>query len=127
MTPPATSIRSHCLSPARARVAIDAPLSPTTYARMFPDLPSFRADEQFLHALGRAGGICDCGDIDDSPDSLGDTAAGWPIFGQFDEDLIQALSGSTSSKHHLKGARLPPRGSPRVRRSLTANHSFQHV
>ncbi len=50
---------------------------------MFPELPSFQADEQFLHALGRAGGVCDCGDIDDSPDSLGDTAAGWPIFGQF--------------------------------------------
>jgi hypothetical protein len=24
---------------------------------MFPDLPSFEADEQFLHALGRAGGL----------------------------------------------------------------------
>jgi hypothetical protein len=64
-------------------VAIDAPLGPTTYARMFPELPPFQADEQFLHALGRAGGVCDCGDVDDSPDSLGDSAAGWPIFGQF--------------------------------------------
>src|SRR5437660_852065 len=78
MNQPAISVRNHCLSPARARVAIDAPLGPTSYARMFPDLPSFQADEQFLHALGRAGGVCDCGDIDDSPDSLGDTAAGWP-------------------------------------------------
>jgi Animal haem peroxidase len=77
------SIRSHCLSPARARVAIDAPLGPATYARMFPELPSFQADEQFLHALGSAGGLCDCGDLDDSPSSLADTAAGWPIFGQF--------------------------------------------
>jgi hypothetical protein len=50
---------------------------------MFPDLPAFQADEQFLHALGRAGGICDCGDAIDSADSLGDAAAGWPIFGQF--------------------------------------------
>lgn len=50
---------------------------------MFPDLPSFRADEQFLHALGRARGICDCGNSDDTLESLGDTAAGWPIFGQF--------------------------------------------
>ena len=64
-------------------MAIDAPLGPTTYARMFPELPPFQADEQFLHALGRAGGVCDCGDVDDSPDSLGDSAAGWPIFGQF--------------------------------------------
>jgi hypothetical protein len=65
-------------------VAIDAPLGPTTaYGRMFPELPSFQADEQFLHALGRARGLCDCGDIDDTPDSLGDTAGGWPILGQF--------------------------------------------
>src|ERR1700722_17623444 len=77
------SARSHCLSPARAKIAIDAPLGPTTYARMFPQLPPFQADEQFLHALGGAGGVCDCGDVDDSPDSLADSAAGWPIFGQF--------------------------------------------
>lgn len=75
----ATSVRNHCLSPGRARVAIDAPLGPTTYARMFPELPSFEADEQFLHALGRAGGLCDCVDTDDSPDTLRDTAAGWAI------------------------------------------------
>ncbi len=49
------SVRSHCLSPARANVtanvAIDAPLGPTSYGRMFPELPSFQAEEQFLHAL----------------------------------------------------------------------------
>jgi hypothetical protein len=78
----ATSVRNHCLSPERARVSIDAPIVAASYDRMFPELPSFAADEQFLHALGRAGGLCDCGDIDDSPDSLGETAAGWPIFGQ---------------------------------------------
>ena len=66
----ATSVRNHCLSPTRARVAIDAPLGPTAYGRMFPELPSFEADEQFLHALGRAGGVCDCGDVEDTPDSL---------------------------------------------------------
>ena len=55
----------------RARVAIDAPLGPDSYARMFPELPSFEADEQFLHALGRAGGLCDCGDIEDAPDFPG--------------------------------------------------------
>src|SRR5437879_1115178 len=83
MNQTSASMRSHCLSPARAKVAIDAPIVPTAYGRMFPDLPSFEADEQFLHALGRAGGVCDCGDIEDTPESLGDTAAGWPIFGQF--------------------------------------------
>src|SRR5262245_53626419 len=78
----APSVPSRCPRPTLTNASIDAPPGPASYARMFPDLPSFRGDEQFLHALGRAGGVCDCGDIDDSPDSLGDTAAGWPIFGQ---------------------------------------------
>jgi len=71
-----------CPARARTKVAIDAPIGTATYARMFPELPSFQADEEFLHSLGRAGGLCDCREIDDSPDSLGDSAAGWPIFGQ---------------------------------------------
>jgi hypothetical protein len=50
---------------------------------MFPELPSFEADEAFLHALGRAGGFCDGGDIDDPVESVGQVPAGWPIFGQF--------------------------------------------
>ena len=29
------------------------------------------------------GNLCEAGDFNDSPDSLSDTAAGWPIFGQF--------------------------------------------
>ena len=33
------------IQPTRARVAIDAPLGTATYARMFPELPSFEADE----------------------------------------------------------------------------------
>jgi hypothetical protein len=69
MNQPAISVRNHCLSPTQAKVAIDAPLGPTAYGRMFPELPSFEADEQFLHALGRAGGICDCGDVEDTSDS----------------------------------------------------------
>src|SRR5467141_1219128 len=110
MNQPATSARSHCLSPARAKVAIDGPLGPTSYARMFPELPSFQADEQFLHALGRAGGLCDCGDIDDSPDSMGDTAAGWPIFGQFVAHDITADRSSLRShtnSEELHNARSP--------------------
>jgi hypothetical protein len=83
MNQPTASVRSHCMAPTRGNLAIDAPLGTTPYARMFPELPSFQADEEFLHALGRAGGLCDCGDVDDSPDSLAATAAGWPIFGQF--------------------------------------------
>jgi hypothetical protein len=45
------------------------------YARMFPELPEFKADETFLHAIGRAGGLCDCGDVVDTPESEGDAAA----------------------------------------------------
>ena len=81
MNRPAASVRNHCLSPARVRAAIDAPIAAATYGRMFRELPSFEADEQFLHAMGRAGGLCDCGATDDSPASLGESAAGWPIFG----------------------------------------------
>ncbi len=104
------SLRTHCLSPARAKVAIDAPLGPTAYARMFPELPSFQADEQFLHALGRAGGICDCGDAGDSPDSLGTAAAGWPIFGQFvahDITADRSLLRSHTNTAELRNARSP--------------------
>jgi len=106
----ATSVRSHCLSPTRARVAIDAPFVPTPYARMFPELPAFQADEQFLHALGCAGGVCDCGDIDDSPDSLGDSAAGWPIFGQFvahDITADRSVLRSHADTWELRNARSP--------------------
>jgi heme peroxidase len=105
-----TSIRNHCLSQARARAAIDTPLGPATYARMFPELPSFRADEQFLHALGRAGGVCDCGDIAESPDSLGGGAAGWPIFGQFvahDITADRSILRSHTNTSELRNARSP--------------------
>ena len=73
---------THCLSPARALEA-DAAVTSSSYARLFPDLPAFSADEAFLYALGRAGGLCDCGDEADDEASLGTEAAGWPFFGQF--------------------------------------------
>lgn len=110
MNQAAISPRAHCLSPARARVAVDAPLGPASYARMFPELPSFQADEQFLHALGRAGGLCDCGDVDDSPDSLADSAAGWPIFGQFvahDITADRSILRSHADTAELHNARSP--------------------
>jgi hypothetical protein len=66
-------------------VTIDAPIAGAgpAYARLFPDLPAFSADHDFLFALGRVGGLCDCGEPDDIAESLGCTAAGWPFFGQF--------------------------------------------
>ena len=106
----ATSVRNQCPWPARARVAIDAALGPTNYSRMFPELPAFVADEEFLHALGRAGGPCDCGDNEDSPDSLGDSAAGWPIFGQFVAHDITADRSNLRSHTNtaeLRNARSP--------------------
>lgn len=105
-----TSGRTHCVSTTPAKVAIDAPLGPAAYARMFPELPSFEADEQFLQALGRAGGHCDFGDIDDSPDSLGETAAGWPIFGQFvahDITADRSILRSHTDSAELHNARSP--------------------
>lgn len=106
----ASSPRSHCLSPSRARAAVDTALGPTGYARMFPELPSFEADEAFLHAIGRAGGICDCGDEADTPASLSDVEAGWPIFGQFVAHDITA-DRSTLRSHvdprGLRNARTP--------------------
>jgi hypothetical protein len=101
--------RNQCPA-ARAGAAVDAPIGAATYARMFPELPSFQAGEEFLHALGRAGGLCDCRDIDDSPDSLGDTAAGWPIFGQFvAHDITADRSGlrSPTDTAELRNARSP--------------------
>jgi len=106
----ARSVLSHCLSPTRNRTAINGPVTSGTYARMFPELPSFEANEEFLHALGRAGGLCDGGDVDDSAESLGETAAGWPIFGQFVAHDITA-DRSTLRSHAdtaaLQNARSP--------------------
>jgi hypothetical protein len=47
-----------------------------SYGRLFPYLPRFTADDAFLFALGRAGGLSDCQtDVDDER-SLGREAAG---------------------------------------------------
>ena len=97
---------SHCLSRGRAR----APAAgASSYARLFPELPAFRADEAFLYALGRAGGLCDCGDTDDES-CLGSEAAGWPIFGQFvahDVTADRSALGSNVDPSRLTNARAP--------------------
>ena len=99
-----------CLAPGRTRKPVDAAIGPTRYGRMFPELPSFQADEAFLHAIGRAGGICDCGDELDTPSSLSGVAAGWPIFGQF---VAHDITGDRSAlRSHvdpesLRNARAP--------------------
>jgi hypothetical protein len=102
---------SHCLSLSRAR-GIDAPLGGVSYSRLFPDLPAFSADEAFLYALGRAGGVCDCGDTDDAADSLGIEAAGWPFFGQYIAHDITA--DRSTLKSHVDPSQLHNARSPRL-------------
>jgi hypothetical protein len=100
---------THCLAPSRVSSHRAVPTS-TSYARLFPELPSFSADEAFLFALGRAGGLCDCGSGGDEDSSLGTEAAGWPFFGQFvahditaDRSALQSHVDPTS----LRNARSP--------------------
>lgn len=101
----AGSSHGYCLAPSRARVALDASLGPSRYARMFPELPSFQADEAFLHALGRTGGLCDCTDDADTPASLSQVEAGWPIFGQFVAHDITADRSTVRSHVDPRGLR----------------------
>src|SRR6267142_6460749 len=102
---------THCLSPARAREA-DAAVTSRSYARLFPALPAFTADEAFLYALGRAGGLCDCGDAEDDEASRGTEAAGWPFFGQFVAHDITADRSALQS--HVDPARLKNARSPQL-------------
>lgn len=102
---------SHCLSPSRAQ-KIDAPISSMSYARMFPDLPAFSADKAFLYALGRTGGLCDCGDTDDDAASLASEAAGWPFFGQYIAHDITA--DRSSLKSHVDPSQLRNARSPQL-------------
>jgi heme peroxidase len=99
-----------CLSPARARGPVDAPIGPASYGRLFPELPSFSAEREFLFALGRAGGVCDCGAGADDPSGLGSVAAGWPFFGQFVAHDITADRSAPQARavvSQLRNARSP--------------------
>src|SRR5262252_6951877 len=110
MSTGAPSLRSHCLSPARVRPPIENGIGLARYARMFPELPSFEADEAFLRTLGGTGGPCDCGEAADTPSSLANVCAGWPIFGQFVAHDITADRSALSSHVNpqaLRNARLP--------------------
>jgi Animal haem peroxidase len=71
--------RDHCLAPGRS---VDAPVDGAAgrYERLFPELPALVGEEDALLALGAAGGVCDGGDS--GTDAI-ETAAGWPLFGQF--------------------------------------------
>lgn len=101
-----------CLSPARAQQSLDAPISPATYQRLFPDLPSFSTGQEVLFALGRVGGLCDCGDETDTDGSLGSVAAGWPFFGQFVAHDITA--DRSAPQAHVDPSQLRNARSPRL-------------
>jgi hypothetical protein len=79
---------------------------------MFPELPSFSADEAFLFALGRAGGLCDCQTEEDDDGSLGSEAAGWPFFGQFIAHDITA--DRSTIRHHVDAADLTNARTPQL-------------
>lgn len=68
-----------CLAPSRT---VDAPADGASgrYERLFPELTALEGESEALLALGAAGGFCDSGE--NGEDAL-DTAAGWPLFGQF--------------------------------------------
>ena len=101
---------THCLSPMRAA---DGPIATSrSYARLFPELPTFSADQAFLYALGRSGGLCDCGTEDDEPSSLGSEAAGWPFFGQFIAHDITA--DRSAPQAHVDPTRLKNARSPQL-------------
>ena len=102
---------THCLSPIRAGMRAETPRS-TSYARLFPELSRFTADESFLFALGRAGGLCDCGNGTDEAGSLGSEAAGWPFLGQFVAHDITADRSALRS--HVDPSRLRNARSPQL-------------
>ena len=102
----------HCLSPSRVGRQVRASIASTSYARMFPELPSFETDEKFLFALGRKGGLCDCGSGEDDEASLGTEAAGWPFFGQFIAHDITA--DRSALRPHVDPSRLRNARSPRL-------------
>jgi hypothetical protein len=99
----------HCLGPSHA-AARNGATGSTSYARLFPELPAFEADESFLYALGRAGGLSDAGTNDDDEASLGTEAAGWPFFGQFVAHDITADRSALQARvdpSKLRNARSP--------------------
>jgi hypothetical protein len=106
------SERTHCLAPSRIRAGRHAVAGPASYTSLFPGLAALDADERMLHEIGRAGGLCDCTDVEDTPESLAEEAAGWPIFGQFIAHDITADRSALQS--HVDQARLQNARTPRL-------------
>ena len=103
---------THCLAPSRRRRAVDAPITPASYGRLFPDLPHLKNDDAFLFKLGRSGGLCDCDTDVDEDGSLGHEAAGWPFFGQFVAHDITA--DRSTIRHDVDSSALTNARSPQL-------------
>lgn len=102
---------THRLAPLLS-APVDAPISGAAYGRLFPELPAFSADREFLFSLGGAGGLCDSGEPNGGPESLSATAAGWPIFGQFIGHDITA--DRSALRPHVDPAQLRNARSPQL-------------
>jgi hypothetical protein len=90
----------HCLAPSRS---VDAPADGASgrYERLFPELMALAGEDEALLALGSAGGICDGGE---SCEDAIETAAGWPLFGQFIAHDITADRSPLTHRAELSDA-----------------------
>jgi hypothetical protein len=90
----------HCLAPSRS---VDAPLDGAAgrYERLFPELAALEGEDDALLALGIAGGICDGGE---TCEDATETAAGWPMFGQFIAHDITADRSPLTHRAELSDA-----------------------
>jgi Animal haem peroxidase len=90
----------HCLAPSRS---VDAPADGASgrYERLFPELIALAGEDEALLALGSAGGICDGGE---SCEDAIETAAGWPLFGQFIAHDITADRSPLTHRAELSDA-----------------------
>ena len=90
----------HCLAPSRS---VDVPIDGDSgrYERLFPELPALAGEDDALLLLGSSGGFCDGGE---NCDDATETAAGWPLFGQFIAHDITADRSPLTASAELSDA-----------------------
>jgi Animal haem peroxidase len=89
----------HCLAPGRT---VDGPIDGASgrYSRLFPELPPLEGENEALLSLGAAGGACDA---DGACADAVETAAGWPMFGQYVAHDITADRSPIGARAELRG------------------------